>query len=480
MDVLKVIFIILEVLLLFNVLIFVHELGHFLAARWRGLKVERFAIWFGKPLWKKEINGVEYVLGTIPAGGYVSLPQMAPMEAIEGRADKPREELPPVSAMDKIIVAFAGPLFSFGLAVVFALIVWAVGRPVSESETTTTIGAVDKDSPAEKAGLQVGDVIKSVDGQPVSKFGGMGDSVTWRIVRSEGTTIPIEILRSNKLMTVEVTPVREKTKPWQRKSLRQILIDPAFTPLVNTVATNSPADRAGLKRGDEIHEVNGARLLHPANFADYMEKQGAIPLTIKAVRDGKPFQVTLTPEVPEGETKPRVGIVWDPGGGKMTLSRPGVGEQIAASVDAMVSTFGALFSSKSDISAQHLSGAVKIMNIYYLLFKSEQGWRLALWFSVIMNVNLAILNLLPIPVLDGGHILLAIIEGVRRKPVSAKLLQVLQTSCAVLLIGYMLYIAFYDVQELPWKQKREKPPEMKFSPKPEPAPAVPVPAPQQP
>src|SRR5207237_6887330 len=113
MQVLKIIFIILEVLALFNLLIFVHELGHFLAARWRGLKVERFAIWFGKPLWKKQINGVEYVLGSIPAGGYVSLPQMAPMEVIEGKSDKPQEQLPPISAWDKIIVAFAGPLFSF-------------------------------------------------------------------------------------------------------------------------------------------------------------------------------------------------------------------------------------------------------------------------------------------------------------------------------------------------------------------------------
>src|SRR5688572_1098110 len=236
MDVLKVIFIILEVLLLFNVLIFVHELGHFLAARWRGLKVERFAIWFGKPIWKKEINGVEYMLGTIPAGGYVSLPQMAPMEAIEGKSDKPRENLPPVSALDKIIVAFAGPLFSFGLAILFALIVWAVGRPVSESEATTMIGAIEEGSPAEQAGLQIGDVIKTVDGKPVSKFGGMGDSVVWRIVRSEDATIPIEVLRSNEvlrtteLVKVDVTPTREKTKPWQRKSLRQILIQPAHTP----------------------------------------------------------------------------------------------------------------------------------------------------------------------------------------------------------------------------------------------------------
>ena len=95
MQILKFLFIILEVLILFNVLIFVHELGHFLAARWRGLKVEKFAIWFGKPLWRKEINGVEYMLGSIPAGGYVSLPQMAPMELLEGKTDTSREELPP-------------------------------------------------------------------------------------------------------------------------------------------------------------------------------------------------------------------------------------------------------------------------------------------------------------------------------------------------------------------------------------------------
>ena len=108
------------------------------------------------------------------------------------------------------------------------------------------------------------------------------------------------------------------------------------------------------------------------------------------------------------------------------------------------------------------------MNIYYVLFKSEQGWRLALWFSVIMNVNLALLNLLPIPVLDGGHITLAIIEGVRRKPVNARILSVLQTSCAVVIIGYMLFVTFYDAQDWrPWKRS-PKIPEPKFkAPEPE-------------
>src|SRR5689334_15023090 len=142
MSILKVIFIILEVILLFNLLIFVHELGHFLAARWRGLKVDRFAIWFGKPIWQKEINGITYCLGSIPAGGYVALPQMAAMDTIEGKPSTPGDQLPPIGVLDKIIVAVAGPLFSFGLALVFAVLVWGIGRPVSETETTTTIGYV--------------------------------------------------------------------------------------------------------------------------------------------------------------------------------------------------------------------------------------------------------------------------------------------------------------------------------------------------
>src|SRR5256885_7253013 len=153
MAILKFVLIVLEVLLLFNLLIFVHELGHFLAARWRGLKVDRFAIWFGKPIWKKKIGGVEYALGTIPAGGYVSLPQMATMEMIEGKGESSGKPLPPISPLDKIIVAFAGPLFSFLLAVCFAMIVWMVGRPVSEDDNSTTVGWVDPNGPAWKAGL---------------------------------------------------------------------------------------------------------------------------------------------------------------------------------------------------------------------------------------------------------------------------------------------------------------------------------------
>src|SRR3954465_6293173 len=163
-DIFKFILIALEVVLIFNLMIIVHELGHFLAARWRGLVIEKFGIWFGKPIWKKKINGVEYSLGCIPAGGFVALPQLAPMEVMEGKVETSRDQLPPISALDKIIVAFAGPLFSLLLALFFASVVWMIGRPVGETETKTIVGYVLKDSPAEKAGLKPGDKIISVDG----------------------------------------------------------------------------------------------------------------------------------------------------------------------------------------------------------------------------------------------------------------------------------------------------------------------------
>src|SRR5438105_9979058 len=138
----RVILVIFEVLVIFNLLIVVHEIGHFLAARWRGLYVEKFGVWFGKPLWKKKIDGVQYSLGSLPFGGFVALPQLAPMDIIEGKADIDRAKLPRISALDKIIVAVAGPVFSVLLALFFAGVVWVVGHPVSESDSTTIVGYV--------------------------------------------------------------------------------------------------------------------------------------------------------------------------------------------------------------------------------------------------------------------------------------------------------------------------------------------------
>ena len=455
-QVLRFLFILLEVVVLFNLLIIVHELGHFLAARWRGLFIEGFGVWFGKPLWKKTINGVQYSLGSIPFGGFVKLPQLAPMDIIEGTADVDRAQLPRISALDKIIVAVAGPLFSLLLALFFACVVWAVGHPVGESDMTTVIGYVQPDSPGEKAGLLPGDRILEVDGKAVSRFSGMNNSVIWNVVRSEGATIPFKVERNGAVQEFTVEPFRAETRGWRRKNVRQVLILPAQTPIIEEVQPDTPAAAAGLQPGDVILGYNGTQIFHPIALADYIEKNGEAPLTLQVMRDGKLLEPQVQPKLLPNEKTPRIGIRWD-SGGRMSIARPNPLEQVYNSITSTLNTIGAVVSPKSDVKLQHLSGPIGIGRIYYLLFQSERGWQLALWFSVILNVNLAILNMLPIPVLDGGHIVLALIESVRRKPVNIRVLEFVQTACALLIIGYMLYVTFYDAQDLPFiREKLDK------------------------
>jgi len=455
--ILRVIFILLEVIILFNLLIVVHELGHFLAARWRGLYIEGFGVWFGKPIWKKTINGVQYSLGSLPFGGFVKLPQLAPMDVIEGKADMDRAALPKISALDKIIVAIAGPLFSLLLALFFACVVWFVGHPVNESDLTTVIGYVHQDSPAAKAGLRPGDKILEVDGRPVSRFFGMNNSVVWNVVRSEGPSIPFKVEREGKVMSVDVVPQIAETSGWRRKSTRQVMIQPAVTPVIEAIEKDSPAEKAGLKPADVITGVNGQRIFNALSLVDEIEKNPNAELTVDVRRAGEQLQLKMRPTLieSEGVAKPRIGIYWD-GGGRLSLSHPDPVEQVYHSITSTLQTLGAVASPSSDVKLQHMSGPIMIVRIYYMLFESENGWKLALWFSVILNVNLAILNMLPIPVLDGGHIVLAIIESVRRKPVNMRILEWVQTACATLIIGYMLYITFFDIGDLLGKNSDQK------------------------
>ena len=463
---LRIIFILLEVVVLFNLLIVVHELGHFLAARWRGLVIEKFGVWFGKPLWKKTINGVEYSLGSLPLGGFVALPQLAPMDIIEGETETDRARLPRVSALDKIIVAIAGPLFSLLLALVFAGVVWAVGHPVSESDTTTVIGYVEHNSPGEKAGLKAGDKILAVDGKKVTRFSGMNDSVTWNVIRSEGGSIPFVVERNGQQLSLTVVPYIAPSSGWRRKSVRQVLIYPATTPVIDQVQPNTPAAVAGLKHGDIILGFDGQRIYSPIALAAYVEKHSGQPISLMVERQGQPLDIAVTPQLLPNEKTPRIGIAWDTSG-RMSISHPNPLEQVYNSVTSTLDTIGAVASPKSDVKLQHLSGPVGIIRIYYLLFENERGWQLALWFSVILNVNLAILNMLPIPVLDGGHIVLALVEAVRRKPVNIRVIEIVQTGCAVLIIGYIAYISFFDVGDwLGEKRGREDTPAAEASPTP--------------
>ncbi len=518
----KFLFILLEVVVLFNLLIIVHELGHFLAARWRGLKVERFGVWFGKPLWQREFGGVKYSLGSIPAGGFVALPQMAPMEALEGKSDVSYKDLPPIGALDKIIVAFAGPVFSFGLAFAFALIVWKVGYPRSSGETTTVVGYVKPGSPGERAGILPGDRILEIDSSPVGRWSGIGeDAIVWHVANSAGATLRIRAERRGEVVAIEATPElpSEKTKWYERDNLPQLQIGPQHPSVVGEVKENSPAELAGILPGDRILSVDGIPVHHYGFVSDYLKgkhdgdlrlavrgEEGEVELTaeeaasygeeteivsIQGIRLDPPrsleqwtesrrklelelailreggeilavaepvFPVYLS-EIDESEKTLMLGITWAPP--EMALAYPGPWEQIRTSVSAMANTIGALFKKDSDIGLGHLSGPVGIGHIYYRLFDSDYGWRLAIWFSVLLNVNLALLNLLPIPVLDGGHIVMATVEGIFRRPIPYAILNYVTNACALLVIGFMLYVTVFDVFDL--GTSASEPPEFRFA-----------------
>jgi regulator of sigma E protease len=470
MSILKIVLVVFEALLALNLLIFVHELGHFLAARWRGMKVERFAIWFGKPIWSKRINGVEYALGWIPAGGYVSLPQMATMEAIEGKTEEHADQLAIASPLDKIIVAFAGPLFSFLLAILFAVIVWQVGKPINAADEEPKLGWVVPDGPAWKAGLRPGDTILSIDGHKVTTFGPPSqDSITWRVITSGNTNLAIRYLRDGQEHVAYATPYRRDTKWYERKSLRQILVGSVQPAIIYDVASNSPAHLAGLQRGDEIVRIDGQGIFSFAAVGHTEEQQtnkDAGPVTFTVRRGTEVFERPLQAVQPLSPTNvpPSFGIISWQGSTNRTLSHPGPWEQIEASAGQIFGTVSALFR-KNDIGVQQLGGAVMIIRVYKNLFESDEGWRLVLWFSVVLNVNLAMLNLLPLPVLDGGHILLALIEAARRRPVSPRILNYIQSGFAMLLIGFMLWIAFFDTGDWIRSARADREQKIIFAPK---------------
>lgn len=469
LNVLRVAGLIFLVLLVFNLMIVVHEWGHFLAARWRGLKVEKFYVWFGKAIWKKKINGVEYGLGSIPMGGYVALPQMAPMDAIEGKVEEGREALPPITPLDKIIVAFAGPLFSFLLAVFFAVLVWQFGVVEREFDTERRIGYVAKDSPGERAGLKIGDQIIAVDGHTVRGFRGLVESVTWYVISSENEVIEFKVNRPGVgVITIPVKAekpkVEGKTSWWTglftRPAFRQVGISPVMTLTVVDFANEgkyTPAQEGGMKAGDILRKINGQPVLSTSMLNDVLAENLGKPMNVEVDRDGKNTPLTITTRLPDkrdetfdlkDEAIITLGAGWDIGGAKK-LRHPHPMEQLRDAGRTIFDTLSKLSpTSKSDIGASHLSGFIGIANVYYNLLQDPDGWRRVMWFSVVLNVNLALLNMLPFPVLDGGHIVMAMYEWVRRKSINIRILEVVQTACVILLFGFMIFVSFKDTGDV--------------------------------
>ena len=447
---------------LFNIFIFIHELGHFLAAKWRGLKIDRFQIWFGKPIWSKEIDGVAFGLGTIPAGGFVALPQMAPMESVEGSNREDNEELPPIKPLDKIIVAAAGPAFSLGLALFASLLVWWVGKP-KDFVHSTEVGYIEKGSPADKAGFQIGDEVVSVNGYQIHGFLGSLDSVLERVMLSEGETITFEVRRPGHEALVPLTStfVIPETKWYQRRGLRDIGIWVPNKTIVGFIAEDGPAARAGLKEGDEILRVNDVSVRSYYQFMDMVKVSKGKQLALDLLREGKELTVPVTPLVPlnakeNEQDAAKIGIGFkDSGEISREIVHPGPLVQIRDGLRMMWVTITKVISPKSDVGVQHLAGPIGIGKMMYDLLLTKDGWMRLLSFVVILNVNLAVLNMLPLPILDGGHIVLATGEAIAGRPVRARILEVVQTGFAIVLLCLFLFITSRDIGDnLPGRKNK--------------------------
>jgi len=450
LHILKVIGLILLVLLSFNIIIFVHELGHFLAARWRGLQVDRFQIWFGKPIWKKTINGVQYGLGSIPAGGFVALPQMAPMESIEGTNTDGKEPLPPIKPIDKIIVAFAGPLFSFLLAVFAACIIWFIGVP-DKVVKTNEVGFIKPDMPAEEAGFKLGDKILKVQGTPVNGFQGNLDSVRELIIFSEGDEINFLVDRGGEEITLTSKFNAEDGTLTQRRGTRQVGIGYRYLLTAGPIKEGTPAHLSGIKEGDVIDAVNGEKIYSYGQFTELVKAQASKLITLTVLRDEEPVELktmALTPsngwkQHDDAELLPMLGVgfVNDP----PVLVYPTPGKQLKESGMMMFTTIQKLTSSSSSIGLDQLSGPVGIGKVQYQLLDSDYPLNYIFYFWVIFNINLAIFNLLPFPVLDGGHITMALGEMIFKKPINTRVLEYVQTGFVLLLLSMFVYVTTKDL-----------------------------------
>lgn len=448
MNILTTILLILVVILVFNFIIFIHELGHFLAAKWRGMQVDRFQIWFGKPIWKKTVGGVQYGLGTIPLGGFVSLPEMAPMEAIEGKKVEGTGSKKKVTPLDKIIVAIAGPLFSLLLAFAFAIVVWKVGK-FELPNTSTEIGYVKENGPADKAGIKVGDVIKEIQGKTPVSFDGKFEAVSTMIALSEGEQIEFKVERHGEILTLNSGYEIPETKWYERSAMRTVGIGGKEKVYVGYIMEHSPASKANLKTGDLILEVNGKPVNAYGAIID-ATKDSEKAVTYKVLREGEePFLVNIAPEfpdLPKDFDRRMIGIGFAPDPKREIITtHPTPMSQIKESANIMYVSISAVISRATSISVDQFSSPLGIGKQMYDLLSIKEGWKELLWFLVILNVNLAILNMFPLPVLDGGHIVFALFEWITGKPMPMKVLEVVQTLFVMLIFSLFLFILMKDI-----------------------------------
>lgn len=440
MTVWNIIYIAIAVLALFGAAIFVHEFGHYWMALRRGLKVEEFAIGFGPKLFGWTRNGIQYSWRAVPAGGYVKLPQMSTSDMLEGTSED-GTPLPAASPWSKILVAFAGPAMNVVFAFVIATVIYFVGLPVLVNPPI--IGYVEPGSEEAQLGIKEGDKIVRVNGQKVKSW----QDINMATVLARTNVLPVAIEREGVETTYHLTATVNETF-----GLKLLRLDPRDHPEVIEVKTDSAAEKAGLKANDKILAFGGVPIVSRDQLIDLIRQRPEMVTEIEVEREGVKLALSITPVKDPATQRGLIGVALGSSTTQVYMvQRPGPDPwaQVVDVFDKTVKTFAALiYSKQTGVGAKDLSGPVGILAM--LAGWVNTDYRLALSFLVLLNVNLAILNLLPVPVLDGGHILMATLEKIRRRPLSARLVNATTTVFALLLISFMLYVTVFDIKRMPY------------------------------
>lgn len=435
------------------VLVAVHEFGHFYVARRCGVKVLRFSIGFGKVLFsRRDRHGTEFALAAIPLGGYVKM-----LDEREGEvpAHELHQSFTRKTVWQRMAIVVAGPVANFLLAI---LLFWGLLLG-GERGLAPVIGSVEPGSIAAHAGLDGGQEIIAVDGEPTPTRQALYQRLLHRLGESGAIKFSLRYPDSEFEYQAEVILdkwLQGDEDPDPIAGLGLTLYVPEVEPVAREILPGSPAEQAGLKAGDIIRQVDGRSLASAQAWIDYVRMRPGESLTVEVDRGGRLLSLSMVPEsiVENGVSYGRVGMAMEPPTWPESMIRHyhySVVEALAAGLERTWSTTGFVFISikkllVGEISTKNLSGPVSIAKVAGSSAQGGMGSYIA--FLALLSIFLGVFNLLPIPVLDGGHLLYYLIEAVKGKPVSEKAQMLGYQVGLFLVIGLSLVALYNDITRL--------------------------------
>ena len=420
-------------LLVLGVLIFVHELGHFLVARWFGVRVLTFSLGFGPKLLKWTRGDTVYCISAIPLGGYV---KMAGETTQDERAGAPDEFLSK-SRWVRFLVYLAGPAMNVILAVVALTVVLANGADVPiYNESPAVVGQVDDKSAAQGAGIKPGDRIVSINGKDVPTW----DDMAMAVLPKANKSLSVVIDRQGERQTINVVPAAETKYEFGSLGVR-----PVQRPQIVDLQAGRPAERAGFQRGDVVLKVEGQGEPSRESIIKVLEKSTDTPLQFVVLRGGAEVQVTVVPEGKPGKIGATISPV------EVKRVDPTISEAFVLSAqqnwDAtrqIGGTLRDLFTGETHV--KQLMGPVAIADLSGSA--ASLGWIALVGLMASLSLNLALLNLMPVPVLDGGQIAILAVEGLFRRDLSLKWKEGFAIAGALMIVTLMVTVLYNDIARL--------------------------------